>query len=76
MNNKDERVIEEFGDEWKKFNYSNLNNSKLKENFEQYFSIFPWQTISKDSIGFDMGCGTGRWAQFVAPKVKLLMEDI
>ena len=25
--------------------------------------------ISKSSEGFDMGCGTGRWAKFIAPKV-------
>ena len=28
--------------------------------------------MSKDAVGFDMGCGTGRWAQFVASKVKTL----
>ena len=28
--------------------------------------------MPKDAVGFDMGCGTGRWAQFVAPKVKTL----
>ena len=28
--------------------------------------------LPKDAVGFDMGCGTGRWAQFVSPKVKTL----
>ena len=28
--------------------------------------------MPKDAVGFDMGGGTGRWAQFVAPKVKTL----
>jgi len=72
MNNKDEKVIEEFGEEWTKFDYSSMDIDKLNENFDQYFSIFPWNVLPKDAVGFDMGCGTGRWAQFVAPKVKTL----
>ena len=72
MSNKDEKVIEEFGEEWTKFDYSSIDTEKLKENFDQYFSIFPWDVLPKDAVGFDMGCGTGRWAQFVAPKVKTL----
>ena len=72
MSNKDEKVIEEFVDEWTKFDYSNIDSAKLNKNFDQYFSIFPWGMLSKDAVGFDMGCGTGRWAQFVAPKVKIL----
>tara|TARA_E500000178_G_C16910191_1_gene702231 strand:+ start:206 stop:364 length:159 start_codon:yes stop_codon:yes gene_type:complete len=28
--------------------------------------------LPKNAVGFDMGCGSGRWAQFVAPKVKTL----
>lgn len=72
MSNKDEKVIEEFGEEWTRFNHSSIDTEKFKENFDQYFSIFPWDVLPKDAVGFDMGCGTGRWAQFVSPKVKNL----
>ena len=74
MSNKDKKVIKEFGEEWVKFDYSssNINTQKLKENFDQYFCIFPWEILPEDAIGFDMGGGTGRWAQFVAPRVKKL----
>ena len=41
--------------------------------FDEYFSVFPWKNISKESTGFDLGCGTGRWAKSVAPKVKKLI---
>ena len=71
MINKDEKVIKEFGDEWTKFDHSNLDKAKLKESFNQYFSIFPWEKLRKDAIGFDMGCGTGRWAQFAATNTKV-----
>src|SRR5690606_17467775 len=36
------------------------------------FGIFPWSRIGPDSVGFDAGCGTGRWAAFVAPRVRTL----
>ena len=72
MSNYDEKVIEDFGDEWTKFSYEYLDELELKENFEQYFDVFPWDLLPKDAVGFDMGCGTGRWAKFVAPKVKIL----
>ena len=72
MSNIDKKVIEEFGEEWTRFDYSSIDAEKLKENFNQYFRIFPWDNLPKNAVGFDMGCGTGRWAQFVAPKVKTL----
>ena len=72
MTNKDKKVIEDFGDEWTKFDYVALDEEKLEENFHQYFDIFPWDILPKDAIGFDMGCGSGRWAKFVAPKVNTL----
>ena len=70
MSNIDKKVIEEFGEEWTKFDYSHIDVKKLNENFNQYFNIFPWDKLPKNAVGFDMGCGTGRWAQFV--KVKTL----
>lgn len=74
MINKDEKVIKEFGDEWTKFDHSSLDKVKLQESFNQYFSIFPWDKLPQGAVGFDMGCGTGRWAQYAAtnPKVKSL----
>lgn len=66
------KVVKGFGDEWNKFDQTRINNSKLKKIFEKYFKIFPWKKIGQNSVGFDMGCGSGRWAKFVAPKVKKL----
>jgi ubiquinone/menaquinone biosynthesis C-methylase UbiE len=37
--------------------------------FESYFSIFPWHELPENSVGFDLGCGSGRWAKLVAPRV-------
>ncbi len=39
---------------------------------EKYFSIYPIKNIKKNFEVFDMGCGSGRWANIIASKVKLL----
>ena len=70
--NSDIEVISDFGNEWKAFDYSLFDERKLLKNFENYFSIFPFALINEDSEGFDMGCGSGRWAKFIADKVKKL----
>ena len=70
--NIDNKVINDFNEEWQKYNYLNFKKEKLKIFFNQYFEIFPWGKINQNSIGFDMGCGSGRWAKFVAPHVKNL----
>jgi ubiquinone/menaquinone biosynthesis C-methylase UbiE len=40
--------------------------------FNEYFSIFPWDKLPENSVGLDLGCGSGRWALKVSPKVSLL----
>ena len=72
MKNVDEMVVNDFGLEWEKFNQSSVSKQELKEIWEKYFSIFPWESLSPDAKGFDLGCGSGRWAFFVAPNVKEL----
>ena len=66
------QVVEDFGNEWNVFNQSELKSNELNKNFFQYFNIFPLKELNKKKIGFDLGCGSGRWAKLIAPKVKLL----
>tara|TARA_E500000178_G_scaffold355893_1_gene430383 strand:- start:3008 stop:3835 length:828 start_codon:yes stop_codon:yes gene_type:complete len=72
LKNIDKKVINDFGKEWKAFNQSDLDLKELNELFNNYFNIFPFNQIGKKSIGFDMGCGSGRWSKIIAPKVKKL----
>ena len=72
MKNLDTKTIESFGDEWTQFDQSDLSNKEAYGIFKNYFSIFPLSKLLKTSEGFDMGCGSGRWAKFIAPKVGLL----
>ena len=72
VKNIDENTVSGFGDEWHRFDQTNLSNLELKNLFDRYFSIFPWDKLSPESEGFDLGCGSGRWAKLVAPRVKRL----
>ena len=69
MKNLDKDTVKSFGDQWVRYDQSGMDNDEAKKIFKNYFSIFPWKRISKSAEGFDMGCGTGRWAKFIAPKV-------
>jgi ubiquinone/menaquinone biosynthesis C-methylase UbiE len=62
-------TVKGFGDEWNRFDQSQLPEIEHKEIFEKYFSIFPWHLLPENSKGVDVGCGSGRWAKLVAPKV-------
>ena len=73
MKNQDKNTVDGFGDEWSRFDQSDLPTAEQQLLFDEYFSVFPWKNISKESTGFDLGCGTGRWARSVAPKVKKLI---
>jgi SAM-dependent methyltransferase len=69
IDNKDSDTIDGFGDEWKRFDQTNLSLDDASKIFNSYFSIFPWNNLPENAIGFDLGCGSGRWANFVAPRV-------
>jgi len=74
--NVDERVTAGFGDEWHRFDQSTMPMHTLHEIFEAYFRIFPWTDLPLGAVGADFGCGSGRWALFVAPRVnKLICVD-
>ena len=72
MKNIYEKIVEDFGEEWSTYNQSSITNEELKQAWNQYFEMFPFKELSNDAEGFDMGCGSGRWAKFVANKVHLL----
>lgn len=67
--NVDTKVVAGFGDEWSRFDQSALSKDELGKMFDNYFNIFPWEKIERDAEGFDLGCGSGRWAKVVAPRV-------
>jgi ubiquinone/menaquinone biosynthesis C-methylase UbiE len=72
MTNIDAGVVRGFGDEWSRFDQSGLPPEERKRVFDMYFKVFPWSALPRDARGFDLGCGSGRWAQLAAPRVGTL----
>lgn len=67
--NADAKVIDDFSSEWSTFDQSRLSDSERLPLFDEYFTIFPWQRLGPHAVGFDLGCGSGRWAVVVASRV-------
>ncbi len=69
MRNVEPNTVRDFGREWEEFSQESLSEEELRRQFDRYFSVFPWDALPQSPVGFDMGCGSGRWARFVAPRV-------
>jgi ubiquinone/menaquinone biosynthesis C-methylase UbiE len=70
--NVDAATVAGFGAEWSRFDQSDLADDERAEIFGQYFAVFPWDALPAGAAGFDLGCGSGRWAAVVAPRVGTL----
>lgn len=46
-----------------------MSDDEARKVFDEYFAVFPWTRLQPNAEGFDMGCGSGRWARWVAPQV-------
>lgn len=67
--NLDSYTVSGFGEEWAAFDQTRLTGVEYQSLFDSYFAIFPWDRIAAGAEGFDLGCGSGRWAAGVAPRV-------
>jgi ubiquinone/menaquinone biosynthesis C-methylase UbiE len=67
--NVDPETVRGFGEEWTKFDQHPMPEEELGELFRRYFRIFPWASLPVHAVGFDLGCGSGRWAKLVARQV-------
>ena len=69
MINLDAATVEGFDKEWTTYDQTSVDDTELRGIFDDYFRVFPWSALPADAVGFDAGCGTGRWALFVAERV-------
>jgi len=67
--NIDGGTVEGFGEEWATYDQSVRSEADLRQSFDRYFSVFPWDALPETARGFDAGCGSGRWAVLAAPRV-------
>jgi SAM-dependent methyltransferase len=72
VKNWDTRTVSSFGDEWSRFDQRAMPEQEAQKVFEEYFAVLSWTDLPENAVGFDMGCGSGRWARWVAPKVSHL----
>jgi len=70
--NADQDVVEGFGYEWKRFDQSTLSPEERARRFAEYFSLVDWSALPPNAVAVDVGCGSGRWAVEVAPRVGTL----
>lgn len=70
--NIDPATVDGFGDEWSSFDQSVLDGAEYEAVFKAYFGIFPFDELPTDAEGFDLGCGSGRWARGVSKRVGTL----
>jgi SAM-dependent methyltransferase len=71
-NNLDAPTVAGFGLEWSRFDQSPVSEEELQRYFSAYFQLFPWENLPTNAVGFDLGCGSGRWARFVSERVGTL----
>lgn len=67
--NIDRKTVEGFGEEWSAYDQTALSAAEQNRLFDQYFSPFSFADLPTGAEGFDLGCGSGRWAELVAPRV-------
>jgi SAM-dependent methyltransferase len=75
VDNVDRKTVEGFGDEWSRYrqNSASLDDAEAERLFNSYFAIVPHDVLTSEVSAADIGCGSGRWAKFVAPRVKRLV---
>jgi 2-polyprenyl-3-methyl-5-hydroxy-6-metoxy-1,4-benzoquinol methylase len=67
--NANYRLIEDFGDEWQRFNFlDGKSNQDLDRQFTAYTSILDFDLFkNNNALVVDMGAGSGRWTERLLP---------
>jgi ubiquinone/menaquinone biosynthesis C-methylase UbiE len=68
--NIDEKVVEEFGEEWLKFH--EFSDEMIEKSVGEYFDIINDTIINKNTYAIDIGCGSGRWTKVMASRAKFI----
>ncbi len=67
--NADAATVKAFGEEWNKFR--NFDKQDLDRIGNDYFDLIKLDELN-ECIALDVGCGSGRWAQFLSPHLKFI----
>jgi hypothetical protein len=69
LSNLHPQTVSSVSHKWSRFNQSSMSDDEARKVFDDYFAVFPCAILPLNAKGFDMGCGSNRWARRVAPKV-------
>ena len=73
--NLDAATVRGFGAEWARFDHATVSEVELRHEFDGYFRHVG-EDLLRGAAVLDVGCGTGRWARFVAPLAdRLVLVD-
>jgi SAM-dependent methyltransferase len=67
--NIDRATVRDFGREWQRFDQRGVSRAETADLYKMYFAVFRWERLPDNAVGFDAGCGTGRWAAMAGPRV-------
>jgi SAM-dependent methyltransferase len=68
MSNVDRATVRAFDDKWGASYRGTADAQRSRQTFEGYFSMFPFEEL-EEAEGFELGCGAGRHAAQIAPRV-------
>lgn len=63
------RTVARFGDQLQRCGQQGIAPGEVERMFADYSVIFPWDQRPHEAERLGMGCGSCRWASFVAPRV-------
>lgn len=69
QSNIDPKTVQGFGEEWAAYDQLELGGDEHQRMFDLYFEIFPFEDLPDNAEGFDLGCGSGRWAELLRRRV-------
>ncbi len=65
--NIDWDTVHSFGDEWEKFH--SFEETEIQKIGDDYFDLVDTTIINHNTLALDVGCGSGRWARYLANRV-------
>jgi SAM-dependent methyltransferase len=68
--NADRDTVASFGEEWTRF--ASFTDEDTRVAGAELFDILSLEIAHRDTVALDIGCGTGRWSRYLAPRVRAI----